>query len=77
MIIVAKGANDGLKVGDVLLAVRVKTFPVGSDSEKHGPTETTTHYLGQVLVVRTDAQTVTCRVLRSNEEILTGDTVTP
>jgi hypothetical protein len=39
--------------------------------------DTTTHYLGQALVVRVDAQTATCRVLRSNEEILTGDTITP
>ncbi|MFZ1377063.1 MAG: LysM peptidoglycan-binding domain-containing protein [Geothrix sp.] len=77
MVIVEKGTNDGLKVGDVLLAVRVRKFPVGSGGEKTPPTETTTHYLGQVLVVRADAQTVTCRVLRSIEEILTGDTVTP
>jgi hypothetical protein len=76
MVIVDKGSNDGLKVGDVLLAVRVKTFPVGADGEKHGPTETTTHYLGQVLVVRADAQAATCRLLRSNEEILIGDTLT-
>ena len=77
MIIVDKGANDGLKVGAVLLVVRTKTFPVGSDKEKHPPTETTTYYLGQALVVRADAQTATCRVLRSVEEIKSGDTVTP
>jgi hypothetical protein len=77
MIIIDKGANDGLKVGDVLLGVRVKTFPVGSDGEKKPPTETTTYYLGQALVVRTDAQTATCRVLRSVEEFRGGDTVTP
>ena len=77
MIIIDKGANDGLKVGDVLLAVRVRKFPVGSGAEKVPPTETTTYYLGQVLVVRADAQTATCRVLRSNEEIIGGDTVTP
>src|ERR1035438_63450 len=48
MIIIDKGTNDGLKVGDVLLAVRVKTFPVGGETkEKHPPTETTTYYLGQ------------------------------
>ena len=76
MLIVDKGANDGLKVGDVLLAVRVKTFPVGSDDAKKGPSETTTHYVGQVLVVRADGQTATCRVLRSTEEIRLGDTLT-
>ncbi len=77
MVILDKGANDGLKVGDVLLAVRVRKFPVGSGAEKVPPMETTTYYLGQVLVVRADAQTATCRVLRSIEEIIGGDTVTP
>ncbi|HLP30156.1 MAG TPA: FlgT C-terminal domain-containing protein [Geothrix sp.] len=77
MIIVDKGANDGLKVGDVLLAVRVKSYPVGPEGQKRPDQETTTHYLGQALVVRADAQTATCRVLRSNEEIRLGDTVTP
>lgn len=76
MVIVDRGANDGLKVGDVLLAVRVRTFPVGSDADRKGATESTTHYLGQVLVVRTDARTATCRILRSVEEVLMGDTVT-
>ena len=76
MIIIDKGANDGFKVGDVLLAVRVKTFSVGADGEKKPPTETTTYYLGQALVVRTEAQTATCRVLRSNEELRIGDTLT-
>jgi len=76
MIIIDKGANDGLKVGDVLLATRVRTFPVGSDNQKKPPTESTTYYLGQALVVRTDPQTATCRVLRSIEELRSGDTVT-
>jgi hypothetical protein len=76
MIIIDKGANDGYKVGDVLLAVRVKTFPVGSDGDKKPLTESTTYYLGQALVVRADAQTATCRVLRSAEEVVTGDTLT-
>jgi len=76
MVIVDKGSNDGLKVGDVLLAVRVKTYPVGPDGDRKGAIETTTHYIGQALVVRADAQTATCRLLRSNEEIVFGDTLT-
>lgn len=76
MVIVDKGSNDGLKVGDVLLAVRVKTFSVGPDGDKKPAMETTTHYIGQALVVRTEAQTATCRLLRSSEEILPGDTLT-
>jgi hypothetical protein len=76
MVIVDKGTNDGLKVGDVLLAVRTRTFPVGPDGDRKSATETTTHYIGQALVVRTDAQTATCRLLRTTEEILLGDTLT-
>jgi hypothetical protein len=77
MIIIDRGTNDGLKVGDVLLAVRVKVFSVGSDGEKKPPTATTTYYLGQALVVRADAQTASCRVLRTVEELHNGDTITP
>lgn len=76
MVIVDKGANDGLKVGDVLLAVRTRTFPVGPDDHPKSAQETTTHYIGQALVVRTDAQTATCRLLRTTEEVLIGDTLT-
>jgi hypothetical protein len=76
MIIIDKGADDGLKVGDVLLAARVRTFSTGSDNQKKPPIESTTYYLGQALVVRTDAQTATCRVLRSVEELQSGDTLT-
>jgi hypothetical protein len=76
MIIIDKGANDGLKVGDVLLAARARSFSVGFDNQKKPPTETTSYYLGQALVVRTDPQTATCRVLRSVEELRSGDTLT-
>ncbi|HJW73788.1 MAG TPA: LysM peptidoglycan-binding domain-containing protein [Geothrix sp.] len=76
MTIIDKGAEDGLKVGDVLLAARTTTFSVGSDGQKKPPTDSTTHYLAQVLVVKTEAKTATCRVLRSNEELRIGDTIT-
>ena len=76
MIIIDRGAKDGLTVGDVLLAARVRFFPVGPDDQKHPPTESTTYYLGQALVVRTDPQSATCRVLRSTEELRSGDTLT-
>jgi hypothetical protein len=77
MIIVDKGANDGFKVGDVLLAARTVSYPSHGSTDKRLATETTTHYIGQVLVVRTDAKTATCRVLRSSEELRGGDTLTP
>lgn len=76
MMIIDKGSNDGLKVGEVLLVARNRTFTIGSDTDKHPPTESTNYYLGQALVVRTEAQTSTCRVLRSIEEMRKGDLVT-
>jgi len=76
MVIIDKGATDGLKVGDVLLALRARTFPVGTGNEKKPPMEAIDHYLGQVLVVRAEAGTATCRVLRTIEELRNGDTIT-
>jgi hypothetical protein len=76
MMIIDKGSNDGLKVGEVLLVARNRSFAIGSDTDKHPATDSTTYYLGQALVVRTEAQTSTCRVLRSIEEMRKGDLVT-
>jgi hypothetical protein len=76
MIILDKGANDGIKLGEVLLAVRVQHFPVGPEGMKKPAMDATTSYLGQVLVVRVDARSATGRVLRSNEELHIGDTLT-
>lgn len=76
-VIIDRGSNSGLKVGDVLLAARSKTFPVGEATRKKDrATETTTHFLGQVMVVRVEPSNATCRVLRSEEEIRLGDLVT-
>ena len=77
MIIIDRGANDGLKVGDVLLSTRVRTFSVDADGAKKPAMDKFTHYMGQVMVVRADARTATCRILRAIEEITKGDTVTP
>ena len=76
-LIIDRGSNSGLKVGDVLLAARVKSFPVGeNDNKKVQAKETTTHFLGQVMVVRVEPSSATCRVLRSQEEIRMGDLIT-
>ncbi len=77
MVIIDKGSADGLQVGDVMLAVRVRTFPV-TEPRNHNDAviEKTNHYLGQLLVVRTGETTSTCRILRSIEEIVLGDIVT-
>lgn len=74
-VIVDRGANDGLKVGDILLLARVETWPAGEGKDKK-QTSSFNHYLGQAIVVRTEAGTATCRVLRSQEEVLVGDKLT-
>jgi hypothetical protein len=77
MLIVDKGASDGLKVGDMLLALRYRTFPVTEGRrEKDLVRERTNHYLGQVIVVYTTPNSATCRILRSNDPFTIGDVVT-
>ncbi|HJV22214.1 MAG TPA: LysM peptidoglycan-binding domain-containing protein, partial [Holophagaceae bacterium] len=74
LILVDKGERDGLKVGDVLLSVRIRDFEVGEG--KKPDTQRTTHYVGQVMVVRLGERSATCRVLRATEELRIGDSVT-
>lgn len=77
MIIVDKGSNDGLQVGDMLLALRYRTFPVtDSRQEKSRVMERTNHYLGQAIVVHTSAATATCRIVRSTDAFAIGDVLT-
>lgn len=76
LIIIDRGAQDGLKVGDVLLAARTHTYALSPADAKRSPTDSTTHYLGQALVVRTEGRSATCRVLRTNQEMRVGDSLT-
>jgi len=77
MIIVDKGSADGLQVGDILLAVRTRSYPVTeSRVESKREIEKTNHYLGQVIVVRVNDTTATCRVIRTLSELNPGDIVT-
>lgn len=77
MIIVDKGSADGLQVGDILLAVRTRSYPVTeSRVESKREMEKTNHYLGQVIVVRVNDTTATCRVIRTLSELNPGDIVT-
>lgn len=77
MMIVDKGSADGLKVGDMLLALRYRTFPVTeSKRDKDRVMERTNHYLGQAIVVSTTPGSATCRILRSTEPFAIGDVVT-
>jgi hypothetical protein len=72
-VVVDRGSNDGLKVGDILLLSRTDSWP-GGEGKKD--TEHFAHYLGQAMVVRVDAATATCRILRAQEEVLVGDKMT-
>lgn len=77
MIIIDQGSRDGIKVGDVLLAARLRTWPASeSGRAKDQVTEKTTYYLGQVLVVRVGETSASCRILRAKEEMRPGDIVT-
>lgn len=77
LLIIDKGSADGLQVGDVMIALRSRSFPV-TESRNGSPNvmEKTNYILGQLLVVRTGDTSATCRVMRSSEEIFIGDTVT-
>lgn len=74
-VIIDRGSNDGFKVGDILLLGRTATWPAGDGKDKKAQASFV-HYLGQAIVVRVEAGTATCRVLRSQEEVLIGDKLT-
>ena len=76
MLIINKGTKDGLQVGQVLLAVRNHEWTVDRDDRGRDVKGKTTSYLGQLIVVKTEAASATCRVLRSLEEIVPNDIVT-
>lgn len=77
MLIIDRGAKDGLKVGDVLLCARRQAWDTGSgESKKDAAGEATTYYIGQVVVVRTDDASATARILRTTQEMMPGDTIT-
>ncbi|MDR3669626.1 MAG: LysM peptidoglycan-binding domain-containing protein [Holophaga sp.] len=73
LVIIDRGAQDGYKVGDVLLSAR----PTPLDhSKKLSPANSTNYYLGQLIVIRTGEHSATCRIMRSTEEVMVGDILT-
>jgi len=77
MIVVDKGSADGVQVGDLLLMVDLRSFPVTEHKvASRREMEKTNHYIGQAIVVRTNDTTATCRVVRSVREVSLGDVVT-
>jgi hypothetical protein len=75
MMLIDRGSNDGVKVGDLMLVYLTKTWPVGSDSRGKDK-ESFNHYLGQALVVNTGDTSATVRIVRSLEEVHAGDKLT-
>ncbi len=76
MVIIDQGAKDGLKLGDVLLAARERTWPVGTDQKNAPATGKTNYLIAQLVVVKTTEGSATCRILRAYEEVMAGDLVT-
>jgi len=76
LVLIDKGRNAGFKTGDVLVAVRKKPME-GERLLFHsgGNSSHTDRYLGQMLVVRTDANSSTGLILFSKSEITLGDIV--
>ena len=73
MVIIDQGDKAGLKVGDMLLIAR----PLPLDPTlKSAAKDITNIYQGQAIVVRTEEQTATCRLLRSKVEVQVGDLLT-
>jgi hypothetical protein len=72
LVIIDRGADQGYKVGDVLLTARRRPLVESNPGAKTG----TTYYLGQLMVIRADARAATCRILRSTSEIQVGDILT-
>jgi hypothetical protein len=71
MVIMDHGSSDGFNVGDILLSARTVVL----DPAKKG-SASTNFYVGQALIIRADEHTATCRILRSNREMLVGDIFT-
>ncbi|MBI4911606.1 MAG: LysM peptidoglycan-binding domain-containing protein [Acidobacteria bacterium] len=77
MLLVDKGSADGLRVGDVLLALRYRNFPVTEAKQKKDILlERTNHYLGQSVVIHTTPNSATVRLLRSTDPVQVGDVLT-
>lgn len=76
MVIIDQGSNDGRKVGEVLLSVRERVWPLGTGKQTAAPMGKTNYLIAQLLVVKTTETSATCRILRASQEVTIGDLVT-
>jgi hypothetical protein len=73
LLIIDQGSVNGLRVGDTLLVVRsLRLDPTHKAAEQ----DLTDIYIGQIVVVRTEEHTASCRLTRSKVEIQVGDVLT-
>jgi hypothetical protein len=76
MVIIDRGTRDGYKEGDVLLGFSERNWEVGGRREAAPAGEKTNRYLGQLLVVRAEAGSATCRILRTVDTLGIGTRLT-
>lgn len=74
MVLIDKGAAAGLRVGDDLIVTRRQKL---DPTRKANAKDTQNIFVGQVIVVRTEEKSATCRILRNRTEIQVGDLITP
>jgi hypothetical protein len=74
LVIIDGGTKAGYKVGDVLLCVRNKAL-VSKSMGGNRNSPMTNRYLGQLLVVRADADSSTCIIIATKSEMMPGDFV--
>lgn len=70
-VVLDKGTKAGLKVGDILIAVREREWSVGAHSKRRAE-EKVQMPIGQVMVVRADEHSATGRILRCSFEVGAG-----
>ena len=84
MVIIDQGTRQGLKTGDILLLARVRRMDSASNIDEDPALikgtdkpakDTTNYFLGQLMVVRTEENSASCRLLRAREEVVIGDIV--
>ena len=73
MVIIDQGANAGLRVGDDLLVARPHQL---DPTRKATAKDSVNSFVGQIVVVRVDDRSATCRILRSKVEVQVGDLLT-
>lgn len=76
LVLIDKGTRSGFKVGDTLVCLRPKSLINEGHAQFHDDGQQTNRYLGQMVIVRADANSATCLIIATRTEMALGDTVT-